>query len=214
MHSVFEPAVASFAPSRQHYESLPTALLQNIFAQLLFKQKMNCEAVCSGWRSVLRCTPFSASRQPCDTTTAGVWGTLVISLQRRRLKTSYDPPRVLEESPYQTRIILYDPDDPFRQPDAGFVAWLRLRATLASKFVLDNEVENLVWAFSDLILAIHDSCTILPAKTPLTMVTGTSCFRNYNLSWQIHCFAAFALQSTLELVALKAVLIACYGFVS
>ena len=176
MRSVLEPAAASFAPSRQHYESLPTALLQSIFAQLLFKQKMTCEAVCSGWRSVLRCPPYIDSKQPCDPSTAGVWGSLVIVLQYDRPDLTDDPPQIMEVSPYKTRIILCEPDDPFWRPDASFVAWLRLRAALALKLKLDNKAEHAVWAFSDLVLAIRNCCRLRPAKPRLTIVTGTSCF--------------------------------------
>ena len=194
MRSVLEPAAA---PSRQRYESLPVALLHSIFAQLRFKQKMTCEAVCSGWRSVLRCPPFSDLRQPSDPSAAGVWGSLLICLRYHRLEMSPYPPQVLEESPYKTRIILSGTDDPFWQPDAGFIAWLRLRAALALKIKLDNKAEDSVWAFSDLILAIRDSCRLLPAKPPLSMVTGSrNCFRNCKCRRK--CTALQRLHSSLQ----------------
>ena len=193
MRSVLEPAAA---PLRQHYESLPAALLHSIFAQLRFKQKMTCEAVCSGWRSALRCPPLSDSRHPCGPSTADVWGTLVICLQHRRLEVSNDPPHVLEESGCHTRIILSGPNNPFWQPDAGFVAWLRLRAALALRIKLDNKADNSVWAFSDVVLAIHDSCTDLPAKPPLTLVTGINCSRHCKCCGK--CTALQHLQSGLQ----------------
>lgn len=197
MRSFLEPAATSFAPLRQHYESLPTALLQNIFAQLPFKQKMTCEAVCSEWRSVLRCPPNVNPRQPCDPSTAGVWGTLVIRLQYSYPEVTHDPPKVIEMSPYETRIILSGPIDPFEQPDAGFVAWLRLRAARAVQLKLSDKAEKSVWAVSDHILAIHDSCKLLPAKPPLTLITGTSCSRNCKCCSK--CTALQRVQSALQL---------------
>ena len=197
MRSVLEPAAASFAPSRQHYESPPTALLQNILAQLPFKQKMTCEAVCSEWRSVLRCPPFSNPRQPCDSSTAGVWGALVIRLNKSRPDMTYDPPQVKEMSPYETRITLSGPNDPFEQPDADFVAWLRLRAVLALELCLNTRVENSVWALYDHLLAIQDSFQFLPVKPPLTLITGTSDLRHCKRCSK--CTALQHVQSALHL---------------
>ena len=172
------PAAVSFPPSKQRYESLPTALLLDIFARLPFKQKMTCEAVCSGWRNVLRCPPFSNPRQPCDPSTAGVWGALVIYLQYCCPGITHHYTLVQEESWDKTNIILPGPSDPFEQPDAGFAAWLRLRAAGALEIKLSDKAEKSAWAFSDLVLAICDSCRFLPAMPPLTVVTGTSCFRH------------------------------------
>ncbi len=60
---------------------LPTALLQSIFAQVPFNQKMKCEAVCRAWRSVMRC---AACTNKCTMTSSssagGVWGHLDIYL--------------------------------------------------------------------------------------------------------------------------------------
>ena len=218
MRSVLELAATSFAPSRQHYDSLPAALLHSIFAQLRFKQKMTCEAVCSGWRSALRCPPLSDSRHPCDPCTAGVWGTLVICLQYDRPEITDDPPQIIEVSRFKTRIILSGPDDPFWQPDAGFVAWLRLRAALAQKLKLDNKAKHAVWAFSDLVLAIHDSCSFLPAP-PLTLITGNSCLaictalqRSHSTTTTTQCFKQHCTCGTgMLLLCFVLHMVACYA---
>ena len=68
---------------------LPIALLQPIFAQVLFLQKMKCEAVCRAWRSVLR----SADTTTFISSAAGVWDTsAIISTSTLSGRTSRRPP--------------------------------------------------------------------------------------------------------------------------
>ncbi len=113
------------------FGALPIALLQPILAQVPFKQKMKCEAVCRAWRSVLRCADTTTS----TSSAGGVWGHLDICLDEHaeRSNSVKASPFTIRSHGYETSLDISEALDPDMPPEADFIDWLRLRAPAADR---------------------------------------------------------------------------------
>ena len=154
---------------------LPIALLQSILAQVPFKQKMKCEAVCRAWRSVLRC----AAGLDATTSTGsagGVWGHLSIHLERHVGRLD-----VVNASTFTIHSHLgdlasisigeaLDPDVP---PEAEFIKWLRLRAPAADNITVTNTSAQEGWLFAEILLAISGSGRLGVSQPPVALRTDS-----------------------------------------
>ena len=157
------------------FAMLPIALLQPILAQVPFKQKMKCEAVCRAWRSVLR------SAACLDTTTfissaGGVWGHLIIDLDNHAerhnvYKTS--PITVRSYGSCETSIVISEALDPDMPPEADFVKWLRLRAPAADKITITNTSAHEGWLFAEVLLAVSGCGRLGVSKPPVALIAGS-----------------------------------------
>jgi len=166
---------------------LPIALLQPILAQVAFKQKMRCEAVCRAWRSVLR----SAACQDITTSSSsagGVWGHLRIHIGKHA-----DRPGVLKASPItiysyradDTSLGISEALDPDMRPEADFLGWLQLRAPGADSISITTTSAQEGWLFAGVVLAISGSGRLGVPKTPLALLRG-SCNHLRALAFDLH----------------------------
>ncbi|DBA93355.1 TPA: hypothetical protein ACH3X2_003632 [Trebouxia sp. C0005] len=154
---------------------LPIALLQLIFAQVMFQQKMKCEAVCRAWRSVLR------SAACLDTTTfissaGGVWGHLIIDLDNHAERHNVDktsPITVRSYGSCETSIVISEALDPDMPPEADFVKWLRLRAPAADKITITNTSAHEGWLFAEVLLAVSGCGRLGVSKPPVALIAGS-----------------------------------------
>ena len=166
---------------------LPTALLQSIFAQVPFNQKMKCEAVCRAWRSVMRC---AACTNKCTMTSSssagGVWGHLDIQLDCQALRSNVSkasPFTIHSYGAYCTSISISEALDPDMPPEADFIDWLRLRAPGADKISISNTWAQEGWLFAEVVLAISSSVS----KPPVALTAG-SCNELTAMTFHIHAF--------------------------
>ena len=154
---------------------LPIALLQSILAQVPFKQKMKCEAVCRAWRSVLRCAA-GLDATTSTSSAGGVWGHLSIHLERHAGRLD-----VVNASTFTVHSHLGDLAslgisealDPDMPPEADFIRWLRLRAPSADKITLTNTSAQEGWLFAEILLAISSSGKLGVSKPPVALRTGS-----------------------------------------
>ncbi|DBA93353.1 TPA: hypothetical protein ACH3X2_003630 [Trebouxia sp. C0005] len=188
------------------FAMLPIALLQPILAQVPFKQKMKCEAVCRAWRSVLR-SPACPDITTFVSSAGGVWGHLNIYLDKHAerhnvYKTSSFTIR--NYGSYKTSLGISEALDPDMPPKADFIEWLRSRAPAADEITITNTSEQEGWLFAEILLAISGSGRLGDSKPPVALIAGShSVLKSFRfcqlLSSSLTRFSALESNSPLEL---------------